>query len=492
MISLQLKRLAKGTVIYGTGVVLNRFITLLLLPLFTAYLSPKEYGIIAILAMLSGLLSCIFSLGIGVAIGIHYFLGEGIKPKADTIWMATFVLALASFCLLTIGVFGSEKLAFFALGSVEYRFLVILALVNTSLEILAQPSISYLQFEEKSTQFVIISVVTTLITLGSSILFIAILEKGIIGLMEAGMISRLISFIIYFLIMVRSLKLSTNFPLAKKLIKTGLPYVTGALCFFMIQYADRYMLEIFCGLKVVGIYSVGYSLGMVMILFVAAFSSAWTPYFNSFVNNQQEAEKLFGKVLEYYIMGMGFLCLCMFLFAKPVVVMMTTAPFYGAYSVVGLIALSQLLYGCYIIFLPGLYYAKKSGKVNLIIILASCINILLNLILVPKWDMLGATLATVFSFFVMAVATHFTAKKYLVIHFDWLKITKYIIWWGLFVILSYPIQSQTITRQILIALLIISCFLLACYFILDDREKVYFKKICCDIYGFGKLKWKKC
>jgi O-antigen/teichoic acid export membrane protein len=310
--------------------------------------------------------------------------------------------------------------------------------------------------------------------------------------MEAGMISRLISFIIYFLIMVRSLKLSTNFPLAKKLIKTGLPYVTGALCFFMIQYADRYMLEIFCGLKVVGIYSVGYSLGMVMILFVAAFSSAWTPYFNSFVNNQQEAEKLFGKVLEYYIMGMGFLCLCMFLFAKPVVVMMTTAPFYGAYSVVGLIALSQLLYGCYIIFLPGLYYAKKSGKVNLIIILASCINILLNLILVPKWDMLGATLATVFSFFVMAVATHFTAKKYLVIHFDWLKITKYIIWWGLFVILSYPIQSQTITRQILIALLIISCFLLACYFILDDREKVYFKKICCDIYGFGKLKWKKC
>lgn len=177
MISLQLKRLAKGTVIYGTGVVLNRFITLLLLPLFTAYLSPKEYGIIAILAMLSGLLSCIFSLGIGVAIGIHYFLGEGIKPKADTIWMATFVLALASFCLLTIGVFGSEKLAFFALGSVEYRFLVILALVNTSLEILAQPSISYLQFEEKSTQFVIISVVTTLITLGSSILFIAILKK---------------------------------------------------------------------------------------------------------------------------------------------------------------------------------------------------------------------------------------------------------------------------------------------------------------------------
>ena len=424
MISMQLKRLARGAAIYGTGVVLNRFITLLLLPLFTAYLSPKEFGIIAILTMLSGLLSCIFSLGVGVSIGIYYFIGTGIKQKAETIWMATFVLALASVSLLTVGVLGSEKLAFSVLGSIEYRFLVILSLVNTSLEILTQPSISYLQFEEKSTQFVIISVVTTLITLGSSILFIAVLEKGIIGLMEAGVISRLFSFIIYISIMVGSLKLSINLHLAKKLIKTGLPYVAGALCFFLIQYADRYMLEIFCGLKVVGIYSVGYSLGMVMILFVAAFSSAWTPYFNSFVNNQQEAKNLFGKVLEYYIMGMGVLCLCMFLFAMPVVVIMTTVPFYGAYTVVGLIALSQLLYGCYIIFLPGLYYAKKSGKVNLIIILASCINILLNLILVPKWDMLGATLATVVYFIFMAVSTHFKAKKYLVKKLDLLKINK--------------------------------------------------------------------
>ncbi|MGB5747900.1 MAG: polysaccharide biosynthesis C-terminal domain-containing protein, partial [Desulfobacterales bacterium] len=140
----------------------------------------------------------------------------------------------------------------------------------------------------------------------------------------------------------------------------------------------------------------------------------------------------------------------------------------------------------------GLYYAKKSGKVNLIIILASCINILLNLILVPKWDMMGATLATVVSFLVMAVATHFTAKKYLVINFDWLKITKYSILWGLSVILSYQIQGQTITRQILIALLIISSFLCTCYFILDDKEKFYFKKLCHDIYGFGKLKSKKC
>ncbi len=492
MISIQLKRLAKGAAIYGTGVVLNRFITLLLLPLFTAYLSPKEFGIIAILTMLSVLLSCIFSFGIGVSIGIYYFIGEETKQKADTIWMATFVLVLASFILLTIGVVGSEKIAFAALGSTEYRFLVILALVNTSLEISAQPSLAYLQFEEKSTQFVIISVVTTLITLGSSILFIAVLEKGLIGLMEAGVISRLMSFIIYFFIVVRSLKLSINLPLAKKLIRTGLPYVTGALCFFLIQYADRYMLEIFCGLKVVGIYSVGYSLGMVMILFVAAFSSAWTPYFNSFVNNQQEAKNLFGKVLEYYIMGMGVLCLCMFLFAMPVVVVMTTEPFYGAYSVVGLIALSQLLYGCYIIFLPGLYFAKKSGKVNLIIIVASCINIILNLILIPKWNMLGATFATVVSFLAMAVATHFTAKKYFVIHFDRLKIAKYSFWWGLSVILSYLIQGQTITRQILLAFFIISSFLCIVYFILDDREKFYFKKICHDIYGFGKLKWKKC
>jgi O-antigen/teichoic acid export membrane protein len=365
-------------------------------------------------------------------------------------------------------------------------------MISASLEIITQPSISYLQFEEKYSQFVIISLVTNLATLVSSIVFIVVLEKGILGLVQAAVVSKAIAFIIYFFIMVRSLRISFNFPLSKKLIRTGLPYVTGALCFFLIQYADRYMLEIYSGLKVVGIYSVGYSLGMMMVLFVTAFSSAWTPYFHSFVNNQMEAKYLFGKVLEYYLMLMGFLCLCMFLFSKPVVVMMTTVPYYGAHTVVGLIALAQLIYGCYLIFLPGLYYARKSGKVNLIIFTASFFNILLNLILIPQWDMIGATLATFFSFLMLAVFTHFAAKKYLTIQIDWIKITKYSICWGLCVALSYLIQGHTITRQVLIASSILMCFISTCYFILNDKEKLYLKKIFHNIFVLRKLKWKKC
>ena len=492
MISYQLKRLVRGSVIYGTGQVLNRFISFLLLPVFTAYLSPQEFGVIAILTMLSGLLSCIFSFGIGVAISIYYFIEEGVRQKAETIWMATIILALGSLSLLTIGAISSEKLSVIVLGSVEYRFLIFLAIVTASIEIITQPSLSYLQFEEKSTQFVLISFITTLITLGSSIFFIVILEKGVSGLMQAWIISKLISFLFYFSIVVRSLKFSPNLALAKQLLKTGLPYVSSALCFFLIQYADRYMLEIFSGLHVVGIYSVGYSLGMMMVLLVAAFSSAWTPYFNSFVNNQEEAKNIFAKVLEYYIIGMGLICLCMFLLARPVVVLMTTEPYFKAHTVVGFIALSQLIYGCYLIFLPGLYYARQTGKVNLIVVGAACLNILLNLLLIPRWNMYGATLATILSFFLMAIATHFTAKKFFIISFNWQKIIKYCLIWGLFVLLSYLIQDQRIIIQITITAIMVFFFSCISYMILDDREKAYLKMVFHQIYLLRNLKWKKC
>ena len=485
--SSQLKRLFKGTAIYGLGQVLNRSINLILLPVFTAYLAPRDFGVFAILTVISGLLTCMFSLGIGVSIGIYYYERDGVEHRNKTIWMGTFILVLSAVLLVSMGLPLSNLISSVALGSIEYRYLVVLALISTGIAIVYQPSMLYLQYEERAKLFVIMSTGLTIVYGTLCILFVAFLKRGVQGLMEAGILFQLIASLAYFSILIWSSKPSWDFTLAKKLIRVGAPYLIGNLSFFFIQYVDRYMLELYSGLEIVGIYSVGYNIGMAIMLLVFAFSFAWTPYFNSFYQNQSEVKELFGKVFTYYIMGTGFLCLCMFLFAKLIVSLMSATAYYKSYIVVGIVAFSQLIYGCYLIFLPGLYYAKKTGKVNLILFITCIINIVLNTILIPKWDMLGAALATVVSFVGMASMTHFTAKRYLIVRYDWSRVLRYLIVFGLAATTSFVYAGLDLIGQIFKATITLALFAYLNYFLLNEKDRNYLKQMWDNIPALKKM-----
>jgi O-antigen/teichoic acid export membrane protein len=131
-----------------------------------------------------------------------------------------------------------------------------------------------------------------------------------------------------------------NLSLIVPLIRIGFPSTFGVLAFFIIDYMDRLFLQRYTGIATLGIYSLGYSFGMVLLMAISAFGTAWPPYFNSFIDKQDDACRIFGRILKYYLLGFGALTLLFFAAARPVVMIMTAPPFHEAYSVVGWIALS--------------------------------------------------------------------------------------------------------------------------------------------------------
>ena len=78
---------------------------------------------------------------------------------------------------------------------------------------------------------------------------------------------------------------------------------------------------------------------------------------------------------------------------------LTTAPeFHYAWIVVGLVALGYMIKGCYLIFLPGIYFAKKLGLQSILEWIAAVLNIVLNISLIPPFGILGAAFATFLSY----------------------------------------------------------------------------------------------
>lgn len=388
----QIIRLGSHSVIYGVGTMLTRFLSLLLLPLFTTYLTPADYGVISLLGLLSFVAQPIFSLGLGAAMGPSYFEGNNEKRKSATVWTAFLILLVSSVILLSLAWLFPLELSWLALQSTDYANLVSLSLTGVAINILSTPFTQILQFEERSKLFVGITLFTSFISIIINVTTVVFFKWGVYGVVISQVWGNTIHFLAFVCFAIRSLKVSYSNKIAQDLLNMGIPLVPSFAFLFILMQSNRYILQWIEGLEQVGAYSIGFNIGAVMNVLVGAFTTAWYPFFMSYIDKQEEGFKVFEKVLKYYVILFGVITLCFFVFARPLLLLLTTPEFHVAYKVIGFCALSQFFIGLFSIFTPNLYFTREVRYVSLFQGFASVISIPINILLINNFGLFGAGL----------------------------------------------------------------------------------------------------
>lgn len=472
MIKAQLIRLAKGSVVYGIGGMLNRFLSFFLIPVFTRYLNPEDYGIMAMLSVMTMLFSGLFSLGTGNALGICYFGTENKEDRRKMVWSTCALLLVNSGLLLLLAFLFSKQLSVLALSSPQYYELVILSFASLAISNIVMPLHSYLRMEERAKTYVAITVTLTLLTLSVNIYAVVFLGMGVRGIVYSGFISSVFMFIISIGVVGRMLKPGFDFHWIPKLVKIGYPSIFGVGAFFIIGYLNRFLLQRFDGLSELGLFSLGYSFGMVMFLIAeGAFGAAWPPYFISFLNKRDEARVLFGKVFKYAVVGYGLVVLLFFIMAEPVVKIMTAPAFHSAYTVVGFIAAACVLKVCYLIMLPGFYFEAKLHIQTGIEWTAALIALILYFILIPLFHKEGAAIATVLAYLSLPLLTHFIGKKYFRVHYEWKRIGIFLCGFVSLMGLSFIPFTDYLAIKVTINIAFFITFIFFTYFFVLTREE---------------------
>lgn len=389
----ELSRLGRIVLVYGVGGVLNRVLIFLLLPLFTAYLSPGDYGVIAILGVLAMVTIPIFSLGFEAATGACYFDGDDQARKEATIWTAFTIVGAGAFVLGLLGIAGAREISQLAFRTSQYHYVVTLTLFGACFTILGQPWGLYLRFEERATAFVALAVLSSLMSIGLSVVMVVALHRGLLGMVEAQALGGALTLGLYLVVAAPRLRVRLNWRLGHELVRLGIPLIPGFVFIFIIQQGSKYILQWFHGPAAVGVYTIGFNLGLAMQIAVSAFQSAWLPYFMSFVDKKDEARILFPRIFIYYVLGCGALSVVFFIVAKPAVMIMTQPPFHEAYKVVGFSAGAQFLAGLFSVLLPGVYFAKDVRYVSVVEAGAAIVAIGVDLLLIPPFGVLGAAIA---------------------------------------------------------------------------------------------------
>lgn len=417
----QIKRLAKHSAIYGLGGVVSRVLALLLLPLYTRYLTPGDYGAIETLIALSAVLVTILRLGISSAFFRFYFdYPDG--PDRIRVVRTSFWFTMASAAAgLAAGVALAEPISRALFATPEHDGLVRAAFVGLWAQMNYEQLTSLFRVEERSVAFVLASVANILITVAATVLLVVVFEQGALGVLVGNFTGTLAVYAV--LVGYRRYQLGLEFDrsLLREMNRFGLPLVPAALFLWTLNFSDRFFLVKLADLREVGLYSVGVRIASAIVLLLTAFRTAW-PAFAYSIEDDAEARRTYGFVLTYLLFAACWLALALGLLSPWLVQLLTQPDFYDGSRVVAPLAFATAAFAGYVVISIGVGRARRTQFNWVVTGAAAVVNVALNLILIPPFGMMGAAVATIAAYTVLFAGMTWHAQRVYPVPYQWRRV----------------------------------------------------------------------
>ena len=417
----QLGRLGRHSLIYGIGGLVSRIVAVLLLPLYTHYLTPADYGKIETLIALTTVLGIILRAGISSAFFRFYFDAEGDVARRTVLRTSFwFTMGAGTLGLLLLLVF-AEPVSDFLFGTTNAANLVRAAGVALWASVNYEQLTSLFRVEERSVAFVCASLANVFITIGLTLVLVVSLDKGAIGVIVGNFSGTLI---VYFALLgFRREQLGLQFDrgLLREMNRFGIPLVPTALFLWITNFSDRFFLVKLSDVSEAGLYSVGVRVASAMVLLLTAFRMAW-PAFAYSIRDEDEAKRTYAYVLTYLTVVTAWVALALTLFAPWLVDLLATPRFAESYRVVGPLSFAAVAFAAYIVVAIGVGRIRRTQFNWVVTGAAAIVNVALNLALIPPYGMIGAAIATVAAYVTMAVGMAWWSQRIYPVPYQWRRV----------------------------------------------------------------------
>jgi O-antigen/teichoic acid export membrane protein len=421
-----LKEVTKHTSIYGMGGMATKVIGFFLLPLYTHYLTPADYGVLGLLYITMRVLDIVVIQGLTTSIFRAYSFDYKGDPdnQADAVCTA-YYYSIASAILFFGGmVVLSGPINDLIFKNANWAHLIRLMLLAGIFRATQNIPRQIMRAHRKSVAYSTIQLADMVAAALLNILFIVVMKKGLAGIVYSEVIREGLLMIVFYFPVRRYL--SKRFSRAKlhEMLAFGLPKVPGGLSFLVLSASDRYFLEHYSTATELGLYSVGYRLATLISDFaINPFIQTWpTMYFPLCKDSKDEGKEVLGRFLTYFTVVVGFMGLAICVFVQPLLHIMADPKFHGADRVVPLVVAALLFSGLYRVITVGVNIRKKNYWLPIMVGGAAVVNIIFNALLIPRWGMMGAAWATVIAYAVMCIASYYVDEHYFPIRYEWGRI----------------------------------------------------------------------
>ena len=411
----------RNTGLYLLPVVIGNAMPLITLPIFTRLLTKEDYGAWALAQAYAIFVTGIANFGLTVGYERNFFEQKDPRGAAGLLYATLIFVASSLFIMGLLTLLYRHQLSRWMIGSGEYAPLLIWSYCGVAMAGLKQYYLIYFKNTENARAFVWYSIDETFLGFCFSMLLVAWLRVGVIGLVWGPLAASSLIMVLLTWRFVRSLPVTFNGKAFRDSLKLSLP-LTPRIFFGVIgSQFDKYMLGVLDTLGGVGIYNIAQKMAYAVFMGMTAIQNVYAPQvYKRMFSPKDEEGRTIGGFLTPYLYFSAFIGLLVAIFAEEAIVMLTPASYHGAADIVTILTLLYVTY--FFGKQPQLIYAKKTVITSVMTIVSIGLTIAVNIPFITRWGVVGAAWGTLASGLITGMASFCIAQHYYRIHWDYGKI----------------------------------------------------------------------
>jgi O-antigen/teichoic acid export membrane protein len=410
-----LRRLATTGFAYTASSVLSKLIAVALLPLYTRYLTPADYGAAEVMIAALTATSIVIRFGVIEALLRFYYL-EAERPErvvatgfASLLWTTTLGA--------TIALAFAEPISEALLGRSDAG-LARITIGGLWVATLYEYLVALFRLDERARAYFFFTFANVVLAVPLTIWLVVFEDLGARGLL-AGTYVAAVPFLIWLLVNARHrLALIPDLPLLRRMMRFGLPTMPAELSLYALNVIDRIILIRLAGLAEAGLYALAFRFSQGIQILVRGFKLAWPPLAYS-IRKDSEARRVYAVVVTWYAALSAFAVIGMWLLARWMVRLLAAPDFFDAFEAIGPLSLGAALYGLYLVLLVVLGRTGRTEFNFPATIAGTAVNVGLNLALIPPYGIAGAGFALVGSYIVVLVLMYVFTQRLFPVRWEW-------------------------------------------------------------------------
>lgn len=407
---MKLPKIVKNSALYSFTTLLQKGAAFFLLPLYTAFLTPEDYGIVNVVTSVSSFMAVLIMMALnGAATRFHYKdSDEGYRKVLwGTITTIVFISSLGwGAVFFTLHRFLVDPF----IGEIDFYPYAVIGLANTVITPLYLLFQSYLQARQEAMHYSINTFSHFLVQVGLAIVFIAVYKMGAVGMLLSNVITSLIFFLYVLIVFIPRIKIGINKKVANDSFKYSLPLLPHQISIWSAGTIDRLFLNGYKGEAVTGIYSVGQQFGNVVGTIAYSVNQAFVPWFFQMIEKGKEGYRKIEQMGLISVIGYSLIAFAISLFAPEILRVMVSEKFRDAWQVIPLLNFAFVFHGVYFFFI-NILFVKDTGWVFVVTLSSMIVDIVASILLIPVLGFLGAGIACLMTYFSRSIFAFILSRK---------------------------------------------------------------------------------
>lgn len=477
----EIASIGKNSSVYLIGQILSRAVGFFMIPLYTRFISPTNYGVMEMIEILTGSIAMIVSINISDSLPRFYYAEKDEETRNKIISTSILGLGLIGLPIVLFFLLTSKYLAFLIADEAKYTFYLQISIVTCWFGILCEIGYTYLRMKYMAKTFVLITMANLALALSLNIYFIIFLNLDILGVFYSTLITQGLTALILTIWILKGVPLQLSIHFLKKLIAFGLPLVPSRIGLSLGFVSNRFFLRWFgasdpvSALALVGLFSLGHKFGAIVNRFITIpFNSFWGPRRMELllsVSDSSESRETVAGICTYSTMISLYFALILSSGIENIIEIMADPSYKNSHIIVPFVALSYVALGLETHFSAGILQLRKTTSATFISLLSLAIILLWNYIFIPIYGIYGAVTSNLAGFAVRCILTYLVSQRLYHIPFEIRRIMVLFLAACILYFLSQLVVATSPYVTMLLRISVAASYPLALFFIGFYHEK---------------------